>query len=450
MSVQSVTKQYPPHPPYDPIGGHLLSYRRKPLQFLSRNARDYGGIITIKFGKWYAYQVNDPDLVQQVLVKQADKFHKAQIYKHTLSEYLGNGLLISDGAYWRKQRRLAQPAFHTGRIRAYADIMTNYTERLLDTWQPGTVRDIDADMMQLTLYIVAKTLFDADVSGDSDKVAEALDVLLHSVMDVSRTILRLPAWLPTPARSRKQWSIETLHKVVMQVITERRQTGEDRGDLLSMLLLSEDEDGTTMSDIEIRDESLTIFLAGHETTANALTWTFYLLSQHPEIEQKLIQELQAVLNGRTPELGDLSALTYTEQVIKESMRLYPPAWSFARQAVEDVRLGDYDIAKYSAVLIIPYVIQRDPANFPNPETFDPERFHPDTEQTHHKYAYLPFGGGARICIGNNFAMMEAKLILATILQRYQLTLEPEHRVQPEALVTLRPKYGMKMQLIPRV
>lgn len=431
------------------IGGNLLHYRRDPLGFLMSNARDYGDIVRILFGKWYGFQINHPDDVQQVLVKQAHKFHKSVIYKATLSQYLGNGLLISDGDFWKRQRALAQPAFHTQRIHAYADIMAHYAVNMLKGWKDGETRNIAHDMMQLTLYIVAKTLFDADVSQQSDRVAEALEVLLISVIEQSKTIIRLPEWIPTPARRRKKWSIELLHDFTLNVIQQRRNSGDDKGDLLSMLLLSEGENGDRMTDEQVRDEALTIFLAGHETTANALTWTLYLLSQHPDIEAQLYEEVARVLNGRVPTLADVGALRYTEQVLKESMRLYPPAWSFARSALEDIELGDYLLPKRSTFAIVPYVIHRDERWFPQAETFKPERFSPENENSFPRYAYLPFGGGARVCIGNSFAIMEAKIILALIVQQFRLRHIDTHRVIPEPLVTLRPKNGMPMHLIAR-
>jgi cytochrome P450 len=324
--------------------------------------------------------------------------------------------------------------------------MSDFSEAMLDKWRDGETRNIADDMMKLTLYIVAKTLFDSDVSDDSNEVAEALEVLLRSVIEQSQKIIRLPDWIPTPARQRKQWSIETLHHITMQIIRERRASAEDKGDLLSMLLLATNEDGEGMTDEQVRDEALTIFLAGHETTANAMTWTFYLLSQHPHIEERLYAEVSQVLNGRKPTLADVAQLPYTEQVIKESMRLYPPAWSFARSIVEDFEVRGYTLPKRSTVIILPYVIHRDARWFPNPDQFDPERFSSANEANFPRYAYLPFGGGPRICIGNSFAMMEAKIILASVVQRYHLHLPPNTPVTPEPLVTLRPKNGMRMRL----
>lgn len=438
-----------PSPPVGWLGGHLLMYRRDPLNFLLRNAREYGDLVRIQLARWFIFQVNHPDDVQQVLTKQAHKFYKAVIYKSTLSEYLGNGLLVSDGDFWKRQRQLAQPAFHTKRIQAYADVMSEYTQRMLAKWADGQRRDIAREMMRLTLYIVAKTLFDADVSGERHKVAKALEVLLHSVIEESQIIVRLPDWVPTPARARKYWSIDTLHDITMGIIKERRASGEDKGDLLSMLLLAEGEGGDRMTDEQVRDEALTLFLAGHETTANALTWALYLLTQHPQIAQRLRDEVDGVLGKRVVTLADLPQLTYTEQVLKEAMRLYPPAWGFARQAVEDVTFAGYDFPKRTNFIIIPYVIHRDPRWFADPERFDPERFNAQNEPNITRYAYLPFGGGPRICIGNSFAMMEAKIILASIMQRFVLTRPSAQPAVPEALVTLRPKGGMPMRLTAR-
>jgi cytochrome P450 len=436
--VSPAATRWPPGKPPAFIGGNLLHYRRDPLGYLTQNARDYGDVALIMFGKWPGFQINHPDDVQQVLVKQAHKFHKAIIYKATLSQYLGNGLLISDGDFWRRQRQLAQPAFHTRRIQAYADVMTAFTQQMLERWRPGETRNIAQDMMNLTLYIVAKTLFDADISGESNLVARALEVLLHSVIEQSQMIIRLPDWVPTPARQRKRWSIETLHQVTMDIIQERRAAGVDRGDLLSMLISAQTEDGERMTDDQVRDEALTIVLAGHETTANAMTWTFYLLAQHPDVEERLAAEISEALGGRPPTLADMPRLTYTEQVIKESMRLYPPAWSFARSVLEPVELGGYTLPPRSTVVILPYVIHRDERWFPQPLRFDPERFNPANEE-----------GGPRVCIGNSFAMMEAKIILASVVQRYRLALRPGYQAEPEPLVTLRPRGGMPMQVLPR-
>lgn len=443
--VQEQT-HFPPGPPTDIIGGHLLSLRRDPLSFFTENMREYGGLVHLKFRKYDAYQVNNPELIHQVLTTQNKIWHKSVVYKNTLADYLGDGLLISDGDFWRRQRRLMQPAFHTKRISAYAQTMVENTNHMLETWQIGSTRDIAHDMMELTLWIVGKTLFDVDFRQDQNAIAEALDNLLRDVSTESRQMVRLPDWIPTPLKHRKQHTVDLLDHVVMPLIEERREHPHDTGDLLSMLIMAEDEDGTQMSNQHVRDEALTLVLAGHETTANALTWTLYLLSEHPDIEAKLQAEVDSVLGKRTPSLDDLKHLVYTEMVLKESMRLYPPAWSFSRQTIADTQLGEYPIKAKRMALVIPYAVHRNETYFPDPERFDPERFNADNEHAIDKYTYLPFGGGPRICIGNAFAMMEAKLILAGIVQRFQLRLTSGHKVVPEPLITLRPKYGMAMDI----
>jgi cytochrome P450 len=441
--------RFPPGPATDIVGGHLLSLRRDPLNFTTENMRHYGGLVHLKLAKYDGYQVTEPDLLQQIMTTDSRIWHKSIVYKGILADYLGDGLLISDGDFWRRQRKLMQPTFHTKRIQAYAEAMVDYTQRMLADWQVGQVCDIDAEMMRLTLFIVGKTLFDVELKNDSDKIAVALGNMLHDIMDEARSLVNLPDWIPTPLRMRKQRTIQMLEEVIMPIIEERRTSTEDRGDLLSMLLLARDDDGNGMTDAQIRDEALTIVLAGHETTANALTWALYLLSQNPDVEAKLQQEVDSVLAGRVPALDDLKQLPYTEMVLKEAMRLYPPAWSVSRQTQEATELAGYPIRRKSMVIISIYAAHRDERFFPNPETFDPERFIPENEAQLHKYAYLPFGGGSRVCIGNAFAMMEARLILASIVQRYRLSLLDGHNVEPDPQLTLRPKYGMKMRLHPR-
>ncbi|MEL6526447.1 MAG: cytochrome P450 [Chloroflexota bacterium] len=445
MTLTETDITFPAGPPTDVIGGHLLSMRRDSLGFLEDNMQ-YGDLTHLKFMKYDAYQVNHPDLIGEVLTRKNHIWHKSWIYKRTLRDYLGKGLLSADGDFWRRQRKLMQPAFHVKRISAYADTMTQYTERMLSDWEDGTQRDVAIDMMQVTLYIVGKTLFDADLRTTYGDVARALEYMLEDIVDASQTVIRLPDWMPTPARHKRNQTVELLNSVVMPLIEERRASGEDTGDLLSMLLMAEDEDGKGMSNAQIRDEALTIVLAGHETTANTLTWAFYLLAQNPDIADKLYAEVDSVLEGKSPTLADLGDLTYTEQVIKEAMRIYPPVWSVARSAMETTQLGNYEIPQYATAVIPIWSVHHDERWYPDPWTFDPERWTPENEKQIPRYAYLPFGGGPRICIGNSFAMMEAKIILAAIVQKFHLTLVEEHVVEPEPLVTLRPKYGMRMEL----
>lgn len=437
---------FPPGPHTDIIGGHLLSLRNDSLNFTTQNMREYGGIVHLKLGKYDGYQVTDPELLHQILTTDSRIWHKSVVYKGILADYLGNGLLVSDGDFWRRQRKLMQPTFHTKRISAYAEIMVDYTQRMLGQWQTEQVLDVDAEMMRLTLFIVGKTLFDADLKDESAKITTALGNMLHDIMDEARSLIHLPDWIPTPLRIRKQRTIQMLEDVIMPIIEERRESLEDRGDLLSMLLMAQDDDGSGMTDEQVKHEALTIVLAGHETTANALTWALYLLSQHPEIESTLHEEIDSVLASRTPALDDLKNLPYTEMVLKEAMRLYPPAWSVGRQTQEATELAGYPIRRKSMAIVSIYAAHRNEDYFPNPEQFDPERFTPENEAQLHKYAYLPFGGGPRICIGNAFAMMEARLILASIVQHYRLSLLAGHNVEPDPQLTLRPKHGMKMRL----
>ncbi|MGJ3237110.1 MAG: cytochrome P450 [Anaerolineae bacterium] len=444
MTAPISDRPYPPGPPTDFIGGHLLSLRRDSLGFLSANMA-HGDLAHIKFMQYDGYQVNHPDLIGQVL-RDSALWHKSIIYKEPLKAYLGEGLLSADGNFWRRQRKLMQPAFHVNRISAYADTMVDYIQRLLDEWRDGEVRDIASDMMRVTLHVVGKTLFNADFRTESGRVAEALDYMLEDIIDASQTIIRLPEWIPTPKRYRRRHTITLLDQVVKPLIQARRASGEDTGDLLSMLLLAQDDDGEGMSDDQVRNEALTLVLAGHETTASTLTWTLYLLSEHPQIAEKLYAEIDSVLGQRPPGLDDLPHLPYTEQVIKEGMRMYPPVWSVGRQASQPTELGGYAIAQYATAIVPIWSVHRDPRWYPQPLQFEPERWGDERAGAVPRHAYLPFGGGPRICIGNAFAMMEARLLLASIVQQFQVSHVDGHPVEPEPLVTLRAKHGMLMHL----
>jgi len=416
------------------------------MTFMRNAVQTYGEVVYWRMWPYQVYLLENPEHIHQVLVKQARSFHKSPFYRSIMGKFLGNGLLVSDGEYWQRQRRLSQPAFHTSRISAYADTMVDYTLRAMDTWRDGETIEVDREMMQLTLAVVAKTLFDADVSADSDGVRHAMEVLQEVSIEDARSIFVLPEWLPTAHNRQRKAAVETLNAIIMGFIKERRASGQDEGDLLSMLLATE-EDGEGMTDAQVRDEAMTLFLAGHETTANALNWTWYLLAQYPEVEAKLHAELDAVLGGRPATLADLKKLPYTAQVIKESMRLYPPAWFVARQAIEDVEIGGYTIETGSLVFIPIFLVHRDPRWYDDPDTFRPERWTEEFEQNLPRFAYLPFGGGPRICIGNSFAQMEANLILATIAGRYQMRLlEPNQQVSTDPLITLRPHGGMRLRL----
>jgi cytochrome P450 len=434
-----MSKRIPPGPNGNFLLGVMREYNRADrLEYLTNLRNTYGDVVRMRYGPFPVYMLYHPDDVHEVLVKQASKFYKTRLTKTIFNRFLGNGLIVSDGDFWKRQRRLAQPAFHARRIESYAQTMVEYALGMLGGWRHEQTRDIDQEMMRLTMGIVAKTLFDADVSSDADEIGRAMTVIQQIANQQFNSVIPpLPEWIPTWQNRRERQAVEALDRVLARIINERRASGEDKGDLLSMLLLAEDENGERMTDGQVRDEAMTLFLAGHETTSNALTWTWYLLSQHPEVEAKLHDELTIVLGGRVPTLNDLAQLKYTEMVVKESMRLYPPAWGISREPVEDVEIGGYTLEKGKPVFIIPYVQHRDPRWFDEPERFLPERWEDGFEEQLPKYAYMPFGGGPRVCIGNSFAMMEARLLLATIARHFRLSLEPGYKVEPEPMITVR-------------
>jgi cytochrome P450 len=444
----------PPGPKGHFLLGSLREFGADPPGFLLQLAQNYGGMTHFQLLHYHTYLLADSDYVREVLVTQADKFEKAALDRQILGQFLGNGLVTSEGAFHARQRRLAQPAFHMKRIRAYADVMVEYTDHLLADWQDGQRRDVAEDMMRLTMHIVSRTLFDADAVTETEDTAVTVGRAIHDLQAVSNGDYRrgfmLPSWLPTAGNRKRQRAIADYSRTIERIIAERRATavhGEiaDNGDLLSMLMLARDEDGGFMDDRQLGDEVATLFAAGHETTSNALSWTWYLLSQNLNAEAKLHEELDGVLHGRTPTLDDLPQLPYTLQVIKEAMRLYPPAWILnGRTPLTDVEIGGYTIPQGNTIFIAPYVMHRLPYHFPNPEQFSPERWTPEMEKALPKYAYMPFGGGPRVCIGNSFAMMEAQLILATMAQRYRLRLVEGTAVQPDALITMSPAGGLPM------
>jgi cytochrome P450 len=436
-------------PSFDWVGGHLLSMMRNPLGFTYGNLA-YGDIVPLNFVGTTSYQITNTELIAQILLN-SELWQKSRFYKGTLREYLGEGLLISDGDIWRRQRKLVQPAFHTKRVQSYADGMVTDLNVLLASWSEGDVKDLSTELMQLTFTIVAKTLFGFDSLLDESQVvgqvmASALDFMLADIVANSQSLLPLPAWVPTPAHLQRKRTIKALNELILPIIDERRSSGKDRGDLLSMLLFSKDENGQTMTDIEVRNEALTLMMAAQETTATVLMWTFYLLSLYPEVLATLEFEIDSVLAGRLPTLSDIRFLPYAEQVIKEAMRLYPPVWMLSRQTSADTSLGGHFMPRGTNIMISLWALHRDSRIYANAELFKPSRWDSALASQVSRYAYLPFGGGPRVCIGNAFAMMEMILLLATIVQRFRLHHVEGHVIELYPVATLRSKRGMPMHL----
>jgi len=448
------TSNLPPAPKGHFLFGILEEYVRDPLGFLTLCAQDYGDIVYfpgIRFVGYKAYFINHPDYIEDVLATKTHQFGKFNQGLGIIGRILGNGLVTSEGDFWRHQRRLIQPAFHRERIAAYGEVMVAYTNRMLTRWQAGEIHDVHEDMMRLTLEIAAKTLFDVDMADQADEVGQALAFAIAYFDHWQRNpiAMLLPENVPTPGNLRSRKVIQRLDAIAYELIRQRRETGQDTGDLLSMLLHTQYEDGSQITDQQVRDEVMTILLAGHDTTALAMTWMLYLLSQHPEVEAKLVTELQTVLNGRDPTFADLPQLRYTDSVVKEALRLYPPVWGMARRANTDSEIGGYPIPKGSVIILSQWVMQRDSRYFDQPEVFNPERWADGLAQRLPTYAYFPFGGGPRVCIGKSFAQMEAVLLLATMAQKFQFTLVPGQEVEPWPAFTLRPKQGIKMVLSER-
>ena len=418
-----------------------------PLEYFTKVAREYGDVAGLRVLNFKTVFINHPSLIEEVLVTNARKYSKGRVLRANRHVF-GEGLLTSEGDFWLRQRRLAQPAFHRARIASYAATMVDYTERMVQGWRGGEERDAHQEMMRLTLEIVAKTLFDADVEGDAQEVGKSLELLLEIGANFRRTIF-VPHWLPTPTNLRVRREVKQIEKILYRIIAERRASGRDAGDLLSMLLSAQDEDGSRMTDRQLRDETITLFLAGHETTASTLSWTWWLLARHPAVEAKLHAELDAVLGDRAPTLDDLPKLRYTGHLITESLRLYPAAWGMARLVVEDHEIAGYAVTKGMGVAMAQWVVHRDPRWYDAPEEFRPERWEDDLLKRLPRFAYFPFGGGPRQCIGNAFALMEAALILATIARKFRFLLVADHPVVPLASITLRPRHGVRVTLVSR-
>ena len=437
----------PPGPRGLPLVGNVPDFRRDTLGFLVRSASRHGDVSLYRLGRDRVWLLSHPDFVKDVLVTHQHSFAKGKGIQWA-KLFLGEGLLTSEGEFHTRQRRLAQPAFHRQRIAGYARAMTEHAVRCRDRLAAGRVIDVHAEMMSLTLAVAARTLFDADVGTEAPEIAESLGVILGHFPRFAIPFAGAVQRLPLPSNARFRRAVAALDCIVYRIVAERRAEGRDRGDLLSMLLVAQDEegDGGGMTDRQLRDEVMTILLAGHETTANALTWTWHLLAQNPDAEALLHAEVDRALGGRTPAFDDFAALGHVERVFAEAMRLYPPAWGIGRRALAPYAVGGYVVPAGGLVAMSPYVVHRDPRWWPDPLRFDPDRFLPEARAGRPRFAYFPFGGGARQCIGESFAWMEGVLVIATLAQRFRFRAVPGARVEPQALITLRPRHGLPMRV----
>ncbi len=434
-----------------PILGNLPDLRADRLGFLERVARECGDIgIFSAMGREFVL-LNSPVLAHDILVTQAAKVEKGKNLRENGSPIFGNGLVTSLNAFHKRQRTLIAPVFQHGRIADYATIMTTYADDLQRSWHHGKTRNIADDMMRLTLRVIGKVLFDQDIGGDAPEVGAALDTVRDTFMRVTNMPVRLPDWFPNSPQRHSRDAVAQLNAIIYRIINERRAEGTtDHGDFLSMLLRAHDEDGIFMSDQQIRDEAMTLFLAGHETTANGLAWAWYLLTQHPAVYARMQDEGDCVLVGRMPTAADLAQLPYTLQVFKEAMRLYPPVPIVVRQASVPVVIAGQPFPVGTRFIVSPWTLHRRADLFPDPTRFDPDRFAPEHEKDIPKHAYLPFVTGPRNCIGASFALFEGQMILAALAQRVIFALIPGQTITPEASITLRPREGVRVAISRRL
>lgn len=448
MSVEGIPA---PGPRGDTVLGSVLEFKHDPLQFALWASRAYGDVVRFRMGVGDWYLVTHPELIWEMMTGQADVFLKPKVAHRLWRDFLGHGLLTAEGDEWKRQHGLMRPALHGDRLTHYGDVMVSYADRMIDGWQEGSERDVHRDFTALTLEIVAKCLFDADVrsGGETARVGDAMEVLQQVMVEHIHMPVPVPRWWPTERNRRKVDAIDTIRGIVGAIIAERRRTGVDRGDLLSMLVQTRFEDGDALSDKEIHDQACTLFFAGHETSANALTWCWYLLARHPEVVATLRAELDRVLGDRPATMGDLRRLPYLDQVVKESMRILPPVWVFMKEPTRDTLLGGFRIPKGVQVMISPYVTHHDARFWPEPDCFRPERFAKDRLESIPRGAYIPFSGGSRVCFGKSFAQAELRLIVATMIRRLDAVVPATYLPVKKAELSMHPRDGMPIVVAAR-
>ena len=455
-------RRRPPGPRGELFFGNLRPFAADILGYFTFCVREFGDTVALRLPGRDVLILNRPEDIEAVLLTQRTNFIKHTFFWRHVTAIFGNGLLTSEGEFWLRQRRLAAPAFHPDRIAAYGDVMVKYADRQADVWAEGAggpgagdnagqavPRDVHRDMMRVTMEIVSKTLFDVEVEEDIDAIGRSFDLVIREIAKRFRRPIKIADWIPLPGNLRYRRGVGLLDRLVKRVLAERRARPGDRGDLLSMLMAARDDDGKPMSDRQLRDELITLFLAGHETTAIALSWTLFLLARHPDAEERLSREIGEALGGRLPRAADLPRLRCAEAVVRESLRLFPPAYVIGREAIADCVIGGYDVAAGTTIYFAPWVLHRDARHFPDPEAFRPERWLDGSTAKLPRYAYIPFGGGPRVCIGERFAMMEGVLVLVTLLRRFRLEMDgPDPTPFPS--ITLRPEGGPIMRVRRRV
>ena len=426
--------------------GEMKAFQEDQITFIQQEVKEQGGIAALKI-MWIEFIIlTDPNIIREFLVRHANQVHRDPFVSPIFRRIFGNGLFVAEGKEWKRKRKLVQPAFHAMRVREYADTMASYSKEMVDSWSTDDVYAMDDQLTQLTLRIIAKTMYGVDIDVQTETIGRVMKELLGIVELQLRRSFNLPPWLPTPSNLKQKRLYKEISALLLSIIRERRAEGVDKGDLLSMLLQSKDESGQGMDDQELLDECMTLFVAGHETTAAALTWTWYVLGRNPEIASRLYDEVDTVLGKETVSFEKLKEMPYLDAVIKETMRMYPPAYGFARTVLEPFELGGHTFNKKAVVMVSTYATHHRPDLYPEPDEFRPERF---LDEEPDRYAYLPFGAGPRICLGNMFAMLEAAIILVTMIQN--VTLEPlsDAPATLETLVTLRPRDPVEMKVSKR-